>query len=80
MDHPLFEQVTAANTPAHAGRKAKITIWLDADVLAALKAQASTRGIGYQTLINDVLRCAIDVQSADPFSTNNTLDRSCPLR
>ena len=36
--------------------KTRITIYLDDDILANFKEQAETKGIGYQTLINDVLK------------------------
>ena len=36
--------------------KTRITIYLDDDILANFKEQAETKGMGYQTLINDVLK------------------------
>lgn len=36
--------------------KTRITMYLDDDVLAAFRSEASTLGIGYQTLINESLR------------------------
>ncbi len=36
--------------------KTRITMYLDDDVLAAFRSEASTSGIGYQTLINESLR------------------------
>jgi len=36
--------------------KTRITIYLDNDILDYFRAQAETRGIGYQTLINEVLK------------------------
>ncbi|WP_260986344.1 BrnA antitoxin family protein [Bordetella genomosp. 13] len=39
--------------------KISITIRLDADVVDAAKAQAEQQGMGYQTVINDVLRRAL---------------------
>lgn len=39
--------------------KTRITIFLDADILAAFRERAKTSGKGYQTLINDALRGCI---------------------
>ena len=36
--------------------KTRITIMLDEDLLSFFRAQAESQGIGYQTLINNVLR------------------------
>ena len=36
--------------------KTRITMYLDDDLLAAFRSEASTLGIGYQTLINESLR------------------------
>lgn len=36
--------------------KTRITIYLDDDILDSFREQAETRGIGYQTLINEVLK------------------------
>jgi uncharacterized protein (DUF4415 family) len=36
--------------------KTRITIYLDDDILANFREQAETKGIGYQTLINEVLK------------------------
>jgi uncharacterized protein (DUF4415 family) len=38
--------------------KTRITIMLDDDVIEHFRAQAETEGVGYQTLINAVLRKA----------------------
>ncbi|TAN82752.1 MAG: CopG family transcriptional regulator [Gallionella sp.] len=40
--------------------KTRISIYLDDDVLAAFRARAEAQGKGYQTLINETLRTAID--------------------
>ncbi len=42
--------------------KEKITIRLDADLLAYFRAQAQAAGANYQTLINDVLRAYVEGQ------------------
>ena len=39
--------------------KTRITIHIDNDVLAAFREKAAEQGKGYQTLINDALRQAI---------------------
>jgi len=44
--------------------KARITMLIDADVLAAFRARAEREGKGYQTLINAALRAAIAPESA----------------
>ncbi len=36
--------------------KTRITIYLDNDVVAAFRDRAETKGTGYQTMINQVLR------------------------
>lgn len=40
--------------------KTRITIHIDADVLEAFRQRAAEQGKGYQTLINEALRRAID--------------------
>jgi hypothetical protein len=40
--------------------KERITIMLDADILAFFRAGAEKQGIGYQTMINAALRKAIE--------------------
>lgn len=53
--------------PANA--KVKITIWLDGDVLEAVKKRSKTSHAGkYQTLINDLLRQAVLGGVADDFT------------
>ncbi|SAI59669.1 phage protein [Bordetella ansorpii] len=44
--------------------KVSVTIRLDAEVIDAAKAQAAQQGMGYQTLINDLLRRALAAGSA----------------
>ena len=36
--------------------KTRITIYLDDDILANFRKQAEIKGIGYQTLINEILK------------------------
>jgi uncharacterized protein (DUF4415 family) len=54
-----------AKLQAQAARgKTRITILLDADVVAAFRARAEREGRGYQTLINAALRAVIAPESA----------------
>jgi uncharacterized protein (DUF4415 family) len=54
-----------ARLQAEAKGKSRITIMLDNDVLVAFRAKADAEGIGYQTLINRVLREALGVRPVD---------------
>ena len=45
--------------------KARITIYLDADIVEHFKAQAENSNTGYQTLINQTLREKINGSQAD---------------
>jgi len=38
------------------GKKSRITIYLDDDVIDAFRSKAEAQGKGYQTIINDALR------------------------
>jgi hypothetical protein len=53
--------------------KTRLTIMLDNDVIAEFRSRAEKSGKGYQTLINDALRSAIDPGSAPV--TEATLER-----
>ena len=53
-----FERATVRNGLEPVDKKQRITIMLDAGIVAYFKAQAGKRG--YQTLINDTLKKAID--------------------
>ncbi len=44
--------------------KTRITIMLDDDVLEAFRKKADDSGRGYQTMINETLRLALDPESA----------------
>jgi uncharacterized protein (DUF4415 family) len=44
--------------------KTRITILLDDDVLEAFRKKAEESGRGYQTMINETLRLALDPESA----------------
>jgi uncharacterized protein (DUF4415 family) len=44
--------------------KTRITIFLDDEVIEAFRARAETEGKGYQTLINEALRAAIQPENA----------------
>src|SRR5437899_4217298 len=48
------------NQPGGRDCKSRITIYLDADIVARFKAVAEMEGKGYQTLINDTLRRLVD--------------------
>nr|VFJ42700.1 MAG: BrnA antitoxin of type II toxin-antitoxin system [Candidatus Kentron sp. FW] len=45
--------------------KTRITIMLDNDVLASFRKRAGVEGLGYQTLINQVLRANVDSRALD---------------
>lgn len=45
--------------------KSRITIMLDNDILDFYRAKAKSEGIGYQTLINSVLREAFQAKPLD---------------
>ncbi len=40
----------------HSNVKARVTAWIDGDILLELRRRAKKRGIGYQTFMNTVLR------------------------
>lgn len=44
--------------------KTRITIMLDDDVIEAFRVKAEASGRGYQTMMNEALRAAIDPESA----------------
>lgn len=44
--------------------KTRVTIMLDDDVIEAFRAKAEEAGRGYQTMINEALRAAMDPESA----------------
>ncbi|MDR2787123.1 MAG: BrnA antitoxin family protein [Candidatus Accumulibacter sp.] len=44
--------------------KTRITIWIDDEVLATFRERAGAAGKGYQTLINEALKAAVDEKSA----------------
>ncbi|MDR1229025.1 MAG: BrnA antitoxin family protein [Azoarcus sp.] len=44
--------------------KTRITIWIDDAVLVAFRERAGAAGKGYQTLMNDALKAAIDEEKA----------------
>lgn len=47
-----------------AAGKIRITMYVDADVLAVFREKASAEGKGYQTLMNDALREAVAPEHA----------------
>ena len=44
--------------------KTRITIMLDDDIIEAFRSKAEASGRGYQTMINEALRQALDPESA----------------
>jgi uncharacterized protein (DUF4415 family) len=54
-----------ARLQAEAKGKTRITIMLDNDLLMAFRARADSEGMGYQTLINQVLRRAAGMVTVD---------------
>jgi len=64
LDKSFFTRATAAWPPA----KQQLTIRLDADVLAWLKAN----GRGYQTRINHILRAAMESQALRSARSSKT--------
>lgn len=53
-----------AKLQASQSGKTRISIMLDDDVIEAFRARGDASGRGYQTLINEALRAAIDPESA----------------
>jgi hypothetical protein len=58
---------------AHKSKKTKITVNIDQDILVALKKRSDTSGIPYQSLLNRMLRTALN--DTRPDDTNSRLDR-----
>ena len=46
------------------GGKTRVTIMLDDDVIEAFRARAEASGRGYQTMMNEALRVALDPDAA----------------
>lgn len=44
--------------------KTRVTIMIDDDIIEAFRARADAAGRGYQTLMNEALRAAIDPEGA----------------
>lgn len=63
VEYDLSAGQRGAVLPANG--KTRITIWLDDDVLGAFRDRAEAENIGYQTLINQVLRASLS--SAKPL-------------
>ena len=62
-----------ARLQTEANGKSRITIMLDNDVLTAFRAKADAEGIGYQTLINRVLRETLGVHPVDEATLRKIL-------
>src|ERR1700685_2623812 len=72
LDESFFKKATEAWPPA----KHQLTIRLDADVLAWLKAH----GRGYQTRINRILRAAMEGQPRSRSRSTAAPKRNTPAR
>jgi uncharacterized protein (DUF4415 family) len=46
--------------------KVRVNAWIDGDVIEKLRSDAKKKGIGYQTLLNQVLRKAV-LGEVDPI-------------
>lgn len=53
---PVNETPHLEKLQAHAGKKARITMRVDSDILAIFKARAAMAGGNYQTLMNEALK------------------------
>jgi predicted DNA-binding protein len=51
--------------------KTRITIYLDDDILERFRQQAEAKGLGYQTLINEVLRTHLKELADRPLTEND---------
>ena len=63
-----FSKATRRGAVLPSPGKTRITIMLDDDVIEHFRAQAEVQGVGYQTLINALLRKAVmgaDMAKAD---------------
>lgn len=54
-----FSKATRRGAVLPSSGKTRITIMLDDDVIEHFRAQAEAQGVGYQTLINALLRKAV---------------------
>lgn len=78
-DYDFSEAKRAKDVPhlaklqAEAKGKSRITIMLDNDVLMAFRAKADAEGIGYQTLINRVLRESLGRRPVDEATLRKIL-------
>ncbi len=72
-----FSQAERATEVEHLNRlrssKTRITIMLDNDVLDAFRDLAEKRGLGYQTLINQVLREQLGQRPVDEETLRRVL-------
>ena len=62
-----------ARLQAEAKGKTRITIMLDNDLLMTFRAKAEAEGIGYQTLINQVLRSVAGSAPVDEATLRRVL-------
>jgi uncharacterized protein (DUF4415 family) len=63
-----------------ASGKSRITIMLDNDILLTFRSRANAEGIGYQTLINQVLRQAIGSRPIDEGTLRKVLREELATR
>ncbi len=56
-------------------KKIKITVNVDEDLLESLKLRSDKTGVPYQTLLNRVLRAAMQEKSTDEVSRLDRLER-----
>ena len=62
-EYDLTQGTRGAVIPATG--KTRITIWIDDDILETFRNKAEAEGIGYQTLVNQVLRANMKAQPLD---------------
>ncbi len=55
----LIEEQKLASSPYYKPVKTQVSMRLDMDVVDTIKAMAKERGMGYQTLINSMLRSLV---------------------
>lgn len=69
-----------AKLQAETKGKSRITIMLDNDVLIAFRSKAKAEGMGYQTLINQVLRQSIGSRAVDEDTLRKVLREELAAR
>ncbi|MDJ0903313.1 MAG: BrnA antitoxin family protein [Xenococcus sp. MO_188.B8] len=51
--------------------KTRITIYLDDDILDSFRKRAESKGLGYQTLINEALKAYLREPTQQPLTEND---------